>query len=130
MYTVEQFKADVIAECVALREHATAEELGRLAYRIYPQDPDECIYGLMCGNCRSIRAKELIEKCCKRSVDNKSFHPKFGIGKLINHTAEVPRPFDGYLNYISALEAYIMLADADIPAIQSYLTGQTETLVL
>lgn len=130
MYTVEQFKADVIAECVALREHATNEELGRLAYRIKAQDPDECIYGLMTGNCRSIRAKELIEICCKITVNNGAYDPRIGVRSLLNNIAEVRRPFDSYLNYISALEAYIMLLDADIPAIQSYLTGQTETLVL
>lgn len=87
MYTVEQFKADVIAECVALREHATKEELGNLQYRIYPDSTDRCIYGLMTGGCRTVRAKELIEKCCKKSVDNKAYKAQYGIDKLINHIA-------------------------------------------
>lgn len=132
MYTVEQFKADVIAECVALREHATKEELNILNSEvIYAWSDNSCIYGLLTGDCKSNRASQLIKSCVKTAV-------RFNLlrsSKTIYDQIITPTELSICINRVdflavTALEAYIMCSDADIPAIQSYLTGQTETLVL
>lgn len=133
-YTPEQFKADVIAECIAIKEHATQEERNNLVFSIDAQDPDECIYGRLTGNCRSERAKELINRCCVRTVDNCRLSPSRGIESAIDNISTVKVLVNDassfFIEYLSALEAYIMLPGAKVTAIQSFLLGQTETLEL
>lgn len=137
-YTVEQFKADVIAECVALREHATPEELGRLSNAVIsPLSYTGCIYGHMTGDCRSIRATDLIRKSCLTSIDlidNWGVRRTEPVDTSVMIVAEgniaAERRMGDDFPYLSALEAYIHFPVANIPAIQSYLTGQTETLEL
>jgi hypothetical protein len=131
-YTEEQFKADVIAECKAIKDHATENERLRI-WSIDAQDPEECIYGRMTGNCRSSRAKELINLCCIKTVENCGFNPAYGFESAIRKITPSKVTIDGeyfHIEYLSALEAYIMLPVANISAIQDYLTGHTETLTL
>lgn len=57
----------VIDEAKALRKHATEAEISNLDFNsLKPDTVKECIYGQMTGHCFSERAKELIEKSCKR----------------------------------------------------------------
>lgn len=133
MYTVEQFKADVIAECVALREHATKEELGRVTEKINPMSDSECFYGRMTGSCQSKRAVHLIQQCCLTSIGgylNISRSINLNGVEIIKGNAAAKDRTGIDFPYLSALEAYIHFPSANIPAIQSYLTGQTETLEL
>lgn len=135
-YTVEQFKADVIAECNALREHATPEELGRVNKEIDPLSTTACIYGRMTGSCKSVRAVDLIRKCCMTSIELLTGWRLIlsevlddSIMKAVKGTIAAEGREDEF-DYLSALEAYIHFPAANIPAIQSYLTGQTQTLEL
>src|SRR6266516_4176514 len=73
-YTYEDLKEDVRKEAEALRVHATPDELQKFDTELFePNDPGNCIYGQMTGDCASPRAHELIANCCIRMIDNKKF---------------------------------------------------------
>jgi len=54
------------AELKNLKKNATAKELRKLSRmkKLYPNDSDLCLYGVMTGNCWSERAEKLIRECC------------------------------------------------------------------
>ena len=60
----QELKQLVVNEALALREHATKEEIGRLDFsKINPDHQELCIYGQMTGNCFSDRSTELLKNC-------------------------------------------------------------------
>ena len=66
-YDVNQLVWDVINEAVALREHATAEERGKLDFTTLDAGNSmRCVYGQMTGHCHSERAGKLIQLCTPR----------------------------------------------------------------
>lgn len=135
-YTLEQFKADVISECVALKRHATPEEIDKLRGAIIePTDPEECIYGTMTGNCTSLRAIDLIYNCSTMRATGSNGGMVYlsnitGLGDIIKGRARMESRIQGYMPHMTALECYIHYTDAKIESILSFLTDQTQTLEL
>jgi hypothetical protein len=144
-YTFEQLKEDVRKEAEALRVHATKDELKQLNLRWFdPGDYNSCIYGQATGDCHSKRAAELIEKCCVRffknrvegtgrftAIKDEGFE---GIMKRVNGTN-----VDGFIEsrihwgkpmHFSAIEAYILLPEANNANLIAFLKGETDNLEL
>jgi len=62
----QELKQLVVNEALALREHATKEERGRLDFSSINTDhSDLCPYGQMTGDCWSKRTITLLNKCTK-----------------------------------------------------------------
>lgn len=138
-YTKKDFIEDVKKEARALRKHATKEELANLDIKSFmPQDEELCVYGQLTGTCFSDRAHKLIKSCCIRLVDNEIFMPASdpnsvydainGKPRSIRHLNETRRRFTP--NYLSTLEAYILLPDAQNKNLIAYLKGETNELNL
>jgi hypothetical protein len=140
MYTFEQLKEDVRKEAEALRIHATKEERERLNFgELNPEFIGDCIYGQMTGNCYSERASILIGKCAFRYVKDGSLtnikHEGFNrIAYCINGTQvddlHANRNSDDEPPHYSAIEAYILLPEAQNANLIAYLRGETDTLTL
>jgi len=140
-YTFEQLKDDVRKEAEALRVHATVEELSRINFDDFNyRGRFSCIYGLATFDCHSKRAAELIQKCTPRYFKNKGLtdirlEGFEGITKRVNgvkvkgfvlsRTSE-----DIESKHYSAIEAYILLPEANNASLIAYLRGETETLEL
>lgn len=132
-YTFEQLKEDVRKEAEALRVHATIEERERLDInRLDSTDRRHCIYGQMTGNCFSERAAELINNCAITHFENLPDT----LEEITSFVTEKPKYFldtraDPWLSSTySAIEAYILLPEANNENLISYLRGETETLEL
>ena len=146
-YTFEQLKEDVRKEAEALRVHATKEEISNLDIEILvPEYYDQCIYGLMTGDCFSRRASELIFNCCHRffkSNDDADNHfitevPRGRFQEFVNgqKIEGVETSSDLHVHreecgsHFSAIEAYILSPEANNANLISYLRGETEMLEL
>jgi|SRR6185295_18110077 len=146
-YTKEQFLADVKAEAVALRQHATKEELGRLSFDLLDSaNFEHCVYGQMTGNCCSTRALELIWLCCTRFIKmpaNKDL--PIGSFTALRSCINGVRPENistleqfnttrdklwGEIQHFSSIEGYIYLPDSKNENLISYLRGETDDLNL
>jgi hypothetical protein len=134
IYTIEQLKADTIAEVVALKQHATFEGVARLDLKtLNPLCERRCLYGQMTGSCLNGRAQDLIMACCVRALGTSYYLPAIGTDWLdpqSRASVAASKRDIGSIDYLSALEAYIHLADAKTAEIIDYLTGATETLSL
>lgn len=139
MYTFEQLKEDVRKEAEALRVHATKEERERLDFaRFNPRREDGCIYGQACGCCHSVRAVTLIQLCTPRYFKDEGFtkikYEGFeGVQKRVNgETVEnfIKDRSNKVVGHFSAIEAYILLPEAQNESLISFLRGETETLTL
>ncbi len=141
------FLKDVRYEVEMLRQHATDDEKENLVFRFF--DPDnfqQCIYGLMTGDCRSHRAQELMDKSCIRvmdipkqtftsnSLNNSSFNdPRFVInGKYSGQTWKDDESYKNRrdMRFLSALEGYIYLKDAKNRNVLDYIKGKIDVLEL
>ena len=139
MYTFEQLKEDVRKEAEALKVHATSEERAKLdANLLDPTTRTGCIYGGIADHCDSPRAIELISKCaCQYFVDNNFSDIQYDgferISKHVNGTTvgnlEYKRHNSDATHY-SAIEAYILLPEANNANLIAFLRGETETLEL
>lgn len=139
-YTKKQFLEDVAAEATALKEHATPEELARLDIKKFdPQHQRRCIYGLATGDCRSDRAVELITKCCPRFIHSMALY-KIALGEHDGSDeafSVIPqfvngKKWDGEKNlkYVSTIETYIYLPEAQNANLIAFLKGERKDLVL
>lgn len=64
---IRKMRALATREAIKLKEHTTPEELARLDIADFSSyDSKHCIYGLMTGNCYSVRASKLINNCAER----------------------------------------------------------------
>lgn len=137
-YTKKQFLEDVAKEAVALKKHATVQELERLDYSTFSATSESgCVYGQMTGHCSSKRAHELIRSCCIRLVDNgkwtrTNFRSVYkavnGPVKSIEQLNELRGPSELY--FISQMEAYIQGASAKNKNLIDFLKGNRTDLVL
>lgn len=141
-YTREDLINDVTKEAQALRVHATAEERSKLSFEsLKPSNMNNCIYGLMTGNCFTERAALLIDQCCVRFFKHEIMPDYFRVSatidnilkgvngvKVENFVEERTGIADGM--HYSAIEAYILLPDAKNANLIAYLKGETETLDL
>jgi hypothetical protein len=139
-YTFEQLKEDVRKEAEALRKHATPQELSRLNLsKLEPEDLDSCIYGQMTGSCYSRRACDLISICAIRYIadGDLAYVRRDGFDRVAKYVTNEPIP-DTYIDrtsgseetHYSAIEAYILLPEANNANLIAFLRGETETLEL
>ena len=141
-YTFDDLKSDVKKEAEALRVHATEEERGRLDIKKFERRHyDGCIYGMATGDCHSRRSVSLIQLCTPRYFKEEIFldvdrHGIDGILKNANGTtvedlfdARAGNLFFANVHY-SAIEAYILLPEAENANLIAFLRGETETLDL
>lgn len=139
-YTFDQLKEDVRKEAEALRVHATKEERERLDIGLLdPTLNSFCIYGLMTTHCNSDRAIELIESCACRFIKTNSlasieYEGFKEIQQVINgakaDNIQQSRKHFSDAGHYSAIEAYILLPEANNANLISFLRGETETLEL
>lgn len=142
MYTFEQLKEDVRKEAEALRVHATKEERERLDIKVLkPSNIDYCIYGQITGNCYSEHAAALIQKCCVRFFKHRVMPSRWSPGVSMEDIKQYVngRKVKGFRKeraaqstdtHFSAIEAYILLPEAQNKSLISYLRGETDTLTL
>lgn len=144
-YTKADFIEDVKKEAKALRKHATKDELAHLTTAaLDPTDYNKCVYGLMTGDCRSVRASELIFSCCKRYFDTEDEWEVDAsleqIKRVVNGKTivgvndykefdEERTNFNG-IRYYSSIEMYILRKDAKKKNLIAYLKGETNDLNL
>jgi hypothetical protein len=139
-YTFDQLKEDVRKEAEALRVHATQEERERLDFKLFnPYHYDGCIYGLATRDCHSKRAVQLIELCACRYFkpgvfDDIKQNGVNGIGISVNgvkvenfgkRANGIGKP-----SHFSAIEAYILLPEANNESLIAFLRGETDNLEL
>lgn len=142
-YTFEQLKEDVRKEAEALRVHATKEELGGISLEEFnPRHYDGCIYGMCTGDCHNERAIELIQQCTPRFFKEEIFEdiPVFGVDGIVknangtivsNLLEERTKEYKGKGDvHYSAIEAYILLPEAQNANLIAYLRGETDNLEL
>jgi hypothetical protein len=138
MYTRQDLVADVIKEANAIKANATKQEIDRLDFNEFdPFSLRNCIYGKMTGNCFCIRAADLIELCTPRFF-------KSGVASRRHRTFDDIKEYvngekvkDFFKNrtetcgaHFSAIEAYIILEDANNKNLIDFIKGQTEILQL
>jgi|GEM_PF-1640369 len=144
-YTIEQFLEDVRKEARMLKQSATEEELSRLSLNdLQPDFGGYCIYGQMTGSCFSMRASELIFKCCPRFFNGRRFDDfkldaqiamQSANGATIKGVKTVKDFYEhricfGDEWYFSVIESYIMIPAAKNAELIAYLKGETDTLEL
>ena len=132
-YSKRQFLEEVKTEVESLKKFATEEELENLDFgHLEPTDDSLCIYGLMTGSCHTNRAIELIEKCCRKYVDYRGNIRVRNFTDIKPIDKGVPTVFRQQfeLQFLSSLEAYIMLPRAKNRNVIQYLKGETDTLTL
>lgn len=145
--TKKTFLKAVKHEIDSIKEYATSEEINKLNIHLFnPDDINNCIYGQLTESCESYRAKELMEKGCLKVFDvdstfvkNKSFEyiaykikvnkNKRNIWNKKMKDTELQMYHRDY-DYLSALETYIMLDNANNENIIEYLKGETQELNL
>lgn len=144
MVTKEEFLSDVAHEVQMLKEHATLEEINKLDFDDFNNHKtNRCIYGQMTGDCRTIRAKELMDVACIRVMNVEdgtrnctNWDDDFKINGVYNGQTWqfITSVCDGFYrrdwSHLSALEAYICLHDAKVENIYSFLKGEVDTLEL
>lgn len=143
-YTKSQFLIDVAKEAKAIKKHATEREIARLDFSsLEPDQPENCIYGQMTGNCKSSRACRLIFNCCQRYICN-TYEGKIkenGFADIkgnvngekidgIDTPRKLKREREVSLDHFSALEAYILLPNAKNKNLIAFLKGERKDLVL
>lgn len=125
----EALKVLAVEEANNLKLHATREELQRLHITtLVPQRQDLCIYGMMTGNCLSVRALTLLKLCTQPYSGSIS-----GLILTYGYCSfnERNRPILGpYCMVFSPIEFYINQPYAKNPELIAYLKGETETLEL
>lgn len=136
----QQFLKDVMHEINALKQNATQKEINRLNFdRFYHANPHQCIYGLMCKGCYTLRAKKLMDASCIRVMDL-----KYGVSQIEGESIS-SKEFkingkntgqgwdsmgDRNYSHLSALEGYICTKNANNKGIIQYLKGEIQTLEL
>lgn len=134
---------DVTHEIEMLKKYATDEEKSFLEFGSFdPNNPNNCIYGQMTGDCESARAKELMDKACTTVMDLGTE----GVGQVVGvdidseefsvngkYTGQTwLREQAGYRDYryVSVLEAYIATDGARVNHIMEYIRGEVNKLEL
>jgi hypothetical protein len=141
----KQFLKDVEHEILSLRQNATDKEKEGLDFRLFnPILPQKCIYGQMCGNCETDRARELMLLSCVRVMELGN-----GVSSYIPSMEGIDDDYfvingnnanltwvksNGMLirdyHHMSALEAYIQLPNSPNEHILKFIKGEVDELVL
>jgi len=119
-YTKKQFIEDVKKEAMALRKHATKEEIGKLDFEnLEPLSVTRCIYGQLTGECDTPRASQLIRQCAPVLFEIADFNERG------------PIPVTEFQYYHSSpIERYITGKGAKNKNLIAYLKGECNDLVL
>ena len=136
--TKKEFLDAVAHEIKMLKQHATPYELNGLWLTTFdPDEPNNCIYGQITGACNTPRAKELMDLCCIKEVDNTPIESGInfsGIKPFIEVEEYKGQDWatnnKRHLSYFSALETYIYFKDAKINHVISFLRGEINELKL
>ncbi len=136
----KQFLADVKHEIDSLKANGTKEELSKLNLDIFdPDNANNCIYGQMTGDCESSRAKVLMDKSCVRQTKAVNSGVRDFRNKTYSEASEnINGQYEGNTwigsartyTYLSVLEAYICLKNANISGIISYMKGEADDVKL
>lgn len=144
-YTWKKFLSDVTKEVELIKVHATKEEKNELNLDYFnPSSPSNCVYGQMAGDCCSSRAHKLIFKCCQKYLvnhkpnDEYEFNPEFVLKNMngtkpkgVKKHADLSSKRNLFsMQYLSALEAYIILPKAKNKNIINYIKGKKRVLIL
>ena len=137
--TEDVFLSEVKHEIEQLKIHATEDEKNNLDFRAFdPYSAFYCIYGQMTGQCTTERAKELMDLSCLRVFKQNILRNKrlnfSNVLEFLNgaYTGQdwINIYYGRKLIYLSALEGFIALPEADNEAIIAYIKGETEILNL
>lgn len=136
-----EFKTLLIEEATNLKENATEEEIKNLDInKVDATKVDSCIYGLMTGSCRSIRAVELMKEGCPRVINEKLEVNGPLSEDMVNSRLALGTLYG--LAYFSAIEVYIAedietvgtsinsTSKARVTNLVNFLKGESETLDL
>jgi len=117
-----KLKEAAIIEIKNLRKYATKEQKGRLDFNTFKKNEQEsCIYGQMTGNCNSLLAHKLMDKCAVGK-----FHSiRWDFSKISKKYTFVDRDI-----FWTSLEGYIIETPDFNENILSYIKGETNTLEL
>lgn len=142
MYTIQQLKDDVLTEANKIKQFATVEERSMLNFEtLNPIKRQHCIYGQMTGDCDSVRAIELIEKCAARFVADSSLtyirsegfkriQEKINGTRVNNLQDKRSSVWGPHIAHSSMIEAYILLRDANNEGLIEYIKGESDTVEL
>lgn len=129
-----KFPKLVIDEATALRKHATEEEISNLDFEtLKPDTVNSCIYGQMTGHCFSARAKELIEKSCKKvySTNGELSNVKLNGSPIGRHREAEGKAymFRQNTDYWSPIEVFLPKASkVELLKLVSFIKGEIKTL--
>lgn len=118
-------------EAANLKKFATRKELDKLDFeRLIPNNEKKCIYGQMTGNCKGIKAFNLINNCCKKKVFtdcNEILSTRnIKLFKGVNWQ-------DRICNFYSPIEVFILQGEnkfTNNKNLISYLKGEADTLII
>ena len=130
----------VMHEIEMLKQHATDEEKNRLSMINFdPNHVTKCIYGMLTGDCGSMRARELMDLSCikmfkgdayyfwKKTVKDIDDAVKYDTDNLWEDW-ESGKGVNRSYRYLSALECYITMYLCDVPKIIDYIKGNINQL--
>jgi len=141
-YTTEDFHKDVITEANRIKEFATVGEISRLDVTdLSPTDIKRCIYGQMTGSCINTRAIELIGKCTQNYfsipdeiMETGEMEIELNMGKYIwDDQSLIGFQLDrkrSLFTTISAIEIYILMPNAKIKELVSFIKRETAEIKL
>lgn len=119
----KKLKQRVLEEATLLKQHATPEEIELLDIdELDPNQPSNCIYGQMTGDCFSPRAHELLSKCAvwPYSIELENYiKTQMGLKRWMIFRNKT---WEGF----SPIEYYIYHRESKIPALVNYLKGKGE----
>lgn len=138
------FLKDVRHEIEMLREHTTEAEKSKLDFHLFnPHFKSKCIYGQLTGSCESVRAKELMDKCCIKVMNLKesyflAYSPSVDDERFVINGKYDGQTWGNYFDglfirsysYMSALEAYIFTDNCDAKDVMDYIKGEIDNLEL
>ena len=142
MTNVQLLTEAAMHEIEMLKKHATDKEKNRLTMEQFdPTHVTRCIYGMMTGDCASVRARELMDLSCIKMIRGDSYFCDRKTAKDIEvgikyDTNDIWEDWENgkgvnrSYRYLSALECYIVMYLCDVPKIIDYLKSDIDQLNL
>lgn len=129
----DKLKKEVLKEALAIRKHATKDEISNLiAKDVNPDSIERCIYGKMTGNCSNDRAKVLLAACAKVALPKDIIYRLSQDYKLIDDkitgACDIRERIGNIIECYSPIETAIMMNKSIIPKIIRVIKGKSDTL--
>lgn len=117
-------------EAILLRNNITEEEREKLDYdTLDPNDFCSCIYGQMTGHCNSVRAIDLIKKCCTKIYKPSASTDKINGATLGGSPKGKSRGKDMFdIEYFSPIEVFIYKYKGSHKKLVNFLKKETDKL--